>query len=96
MRRLLLPFSAAVALGYGLPAFLEGKRGDALWGELGPAMQWLTWWFLLALMARRGGREHPPTDRGSLSPRRRVVAVFTLSLFVLLFMPAWLRTVTPN
>ena len=39
-------------------------------------------------MGRRSEREHPPTDPGPLSPGRRVLAAFTLALFVLLFMPS--------
>jgi hypothetical protein len=58
-----------------------------------PASQWFVWWLLLSLMARGGGPEHPPTDPSVLSPGRRVIAFATLALFVLLFMPAWLRTV---
>jgi membrane-associated protease RseP (regulator of RpoE activity) len=96
LRRLLLPLGIGVILFYGWPAFAAGKRGDALWTELESGTPWLLWWMLLSLMARFGGREHPPIDPGPLSPRRRVLALFTLSLFVLLFMPTWLRTVTPG
>lgn len=95
LRRALFPLAIAMGLVYGVPAFSAGKRGDALWGELQPAMQWLVWWLVLSLMARGGGPEHPPTDPAPLSPRRRVLALLTLSLFVLLFMPAWMRTVIP-
>ena len=50
---------------------------------------WLMWFAVLGLIARFTGRAaHPPTDPGELSPKRRAVAVFTLALFVLLFMPA--------
>ncbi|MFI5307361.1 MAG: site-2 protease family protein, partial [Polyangiales bacterium] len=93
LRRALLPLGIAVALGYGLPAFLAGKRGDDLWNEIGAGTPWLLWWVMLGLMARGTGREHPPFDPGPLSPRRRALAWLTLSLFALLFMPAWLRTV---
>jgi membrane-associated protease RseP (regulator of RpoE activity) len=95
LRHLLFPFGIAVALAYGLPALRAGKHGEALWSEITPGLSWLTWWFLLSLLARRGGREHPPVDPGLLSPHRRVLAWFTLTLFALLFMPTWLRTVTP-
>jgi membrane-associated protease RseP (regulator of RpoE activity) len=95
VRRSLLPLGIAIAIAYGLPAFLAGQRGDALWQAASPGMQWFTWWLLLWWMARRGGQEHPPVDPGPLSPRRRALAAFTLGLFVLLFMPAWLRLVTP-
>lgn len=93
LRRALLPFAAAVGLIYGLSAYQAGARGDALWGQLMPASQWFVWWLLLSFMARGGGPEHPPTDPSVLSPARRVIAFATLALFVLLFMPAWLRAV---
>jgi len=95
LRRALFPLAIGVALAYGMPAFAAGKRGDALMGELAPGMQWLVWGLVLAVMGRGPGPEHPPTDPMPLSPRRRALACVTLSLFVLLFMPAWLRTVMP-
>ncbi len=95
LRRALFPLAIGVALAYGMPAFAAGKRGDALMGELAPGMQWLVWGVVLAVMGRGAGPEHPPTDPMPLSPRRRALACVTLSLFVLLFMPAWLRTVMP-
>jgi hypothetical protein len=58
-------------------------------------MQWLVWGLVLAVMGRGPGPEHPPTDPMPLSPGRKALACLTLSLFVLLFMPAWLRTVMP-
>jgi membrane-associated protease RseP (regulator of RpoE activity) len=97
-RRILPALGVAIGLAYFWPALAAGKHGEALWGELTPGMQWLMWWFILSMMARFSGhgREHPPTDPGSLSPRRRILAAATLSLFVLLFMPAWWRTVMPG
>jgi membrane-associated protease RseP (regulator of RpoE activity) len=95
VRHALLPLAIGVAAAYGLPAFLAGKRGDALMGELSPALAWLMWWGLLTFMGYDGKDEHPRTDPGPLSPTRRVVACLTLALFVLLFMPAWMRDVIP-
>jgi membrane-associated protease RseP (regulator of RpoE activity) len=93
LRGLLLPLAAAVSLAYGLPALFAGQTGDALYSAFSPGMQWAVWWLILRLMVRGQHREHPPTDAGTLSPRRRILACFTLALFVLLFMPAWLRAV---
>jgi membrane-associated protease RseP (regulator of RpoE activity) len=93
VRRLLLPLAIGVALAYGIPAYLQGARGDALFAGFAPGGQWLTWWILLRLMTRSGRPEHPPTDDDVLSPRRRAVAIGTLLMFVLLFMPAWLRQI---
>jgi membrane-associated protease RseP (regulator of RpoE activity) len=67
-----------------------GVRGDA-WGDIGHAFSnslfWLMWFGLLHLLMRVGGRDHPPTEPGELSPRRRLVASVSLLFFVLLFMP---------
>lgn len=96
LRRALLPLALVIAVAYGWPAFQAGKRGEALLGEAAGGIQWLVWWFVLSVMARGGDpREHPPVDAlPLLSPARRAVAWFTLSLFIVLFMPAWLRSVT--
>jgi membrane-associated protease RseP (regulator of RpoE activity) len=95
LRRLLLPLAVFVTVWYGLPPFAEGKRGWALYGEAQAGVPWLVWFAVLNAMSRMSPREHPPTDPGALSPMRRRVALFTLSLCVLLFMPAWLREIRP-
>ena len=96
MRAALLPIALCVSLAYGLGAYLAGAHGELLLNGFAPGLHWLLWWFLLRLMTRRGRREHPRTDAGELSPRRRAVAWATLALFVALFMPAWLRQVPPS
>jgi membrane-associated protease RseP (regulator of RpoE activity) len=48
---------------------------------------WAVWFVLLSLLERFSGGSHPPTEPGTLSPVRRVVAIGSLVLFVLLFMP---------
>ncbi len=96
LRRLLPVVAVAVSLSYGAPAYLKGVRGDALWNELAAGMAWLVWWGLLLLLKRATPSEHPETDPGTLSPRRRQVAVATLALFALLFMPSWMREVIPG
>ena len=94
VRKLLFPLGLGVALYYGGSAYLAGVRGDGLWNEAMVGTQWLFWGLLLYFMARRGDREHPPTEGEPLTPGRKWIARLTLALFVLLFMPAWLRTVT--
>lgn len=102
VRAALLPIALVVSLSYGLSAYLDGARGEALVESFTPGAHWAVWWLLLRFMvggfgrARRGKREHPQTDDDVLSPRRRVLAWATLALFVALFMPAWLREVTPR
>ena len=39
-------------------------------------------------MRRWVGIAHPPVDEHGMGPGRRAVAIFTLTLFVLLFMPS--------
>jgi membrane-associated protease RseP (regulator of RpoE activity) len=56
------------------------------------SLSWLVWYALLHLVMSLGGRDHPPTEPGELSPLRKVLAVVCLALFVLLFMPTPLST----
>jgi membrane-associated protease RseP (regulator of RpoE activity) len=81
---------------YNLAVFVAPVVHQRAWGELSAALSnslfWLFWFGLLILMRRMGGRDHPPTEPGELSPARRVVAVLTLILFVLLFMPTPMAT----
>ena len=95
VRRSLLPLAIGVALAYGIPEFLAGKHGYDLIAGFAPGWFWFLWWGLLSLFARGGEFEHPRVDPGPLSPTRRWLARGTLLLFVLLFMPAWLRMVEP-
>ncbi|WP_437679504.1 site-2 protease family protein [Sorangium sp. So ce131] len=71
--------------------FTRHFRAEGLPGALSAAvangMPWLTWFGVVYLMLRVGGREHPPTEPGELSPGRRAIAVVTLIFFVLLLMP---------
>ena len=80
-----------VSAAYGIPTYREGIRGDQLIYDATAGMHWLVWAFVLWLLTRATGPDHPPTEDTELSPRRRLVGWFTLSLFVLLFMPSWIR-----
>jgi len=86
-RSLLLPLFAYNALHFMLPVAL-GRSGLG-WGiAFLNSLFWLVWFLVLGGIGRlSGGGEHPPTDPSELSPKRRVIAVLTLLLFVLLFMP---------
>lgn len=48
---------------------------------------WLVWFVFLFILRRVSGGNHPPTEPGSLDKKRVAIAVVTLLLFVLLFMP---------
>ena len=60
--------------------------------ELNPAITstsaWVIWLAILLIIRLRTGGTHPPVDDGILGPKRRLVAIATLVLFVLLFMPS--------
>ncbi len=80
-----------VSAAYGVPAYLDGIRGDKLIYDAAAGMHWLVWAVVLWFLTRATGPDHPPTEDSEVSPRRRLVGWFTLSLFVLLFMPSWIR-----
>lgn len=86
-----LPFiGAAVSLAYVIPAYLSGERGEELYGEALAGMHWVVWALVLAGLMRFSGKKHPPTGPAPLSTGRKLVAVGTLVLFLLLFMPSWI------
>jgi len=69
------------------PAFRTGFSDQLLRMATSSSTPWLGWFLVLTLLERMSGGGHPPTEPGPLSPRRRAVAIGTLALFVLLFMP---------
>lgn len=86
---LLLMFALNMARFLLLPLRARGLHLEPgqLTQALSNSMFWLVWFVILIAIKRVGGRDHPPTEPGDLSPGRRAVAVFSLILFVLLFMP---------
>jgi membrane-associated protease RseP (regulator of RpoE activity) len=82
-----------VGLAYGMPTLLAKAPWELVLRDFAAGMNWIAWGMVLAVLARLGGGiAHPPTDDGELSPGRRRVAWLCLVLFVLLFMPSWMRT----
>jgi membrane-associated protease RseP (regulator of RpoE activity) len=80
---LLVPINALWRLAPGLRSGLD----DRLWSMAASAsIPWFGWFVVLTLLERWGGG-HPPTESGELSGNRRIIAIGTLVLFVLLFMP---------
>jgi membrane-associated protease RseP (regulator of RpoE activity) len=51
---------------------------------------WLAWWVVISLMARFAGERHAPLAHQPLTAGRVKIALLTLLLFPLLFMPTWL------
>jgi membrane-associated protease RseP (regulator of RpoE activity) len=76
---------------YNLVVFVAPVVWARAWGGIGQAIGnsifYLMWFGLLHLMKRVSGRDHPPTEPGPLAPWRRGVALLSLGLFILLFMP---------
>ena len=66
---------------------VKARAWSDLGGAVGNSMSWLVWFLLLGGLMRVGGRDHPPVEEGELDPIRKGIAVFSLVLFVLLFMP---------
>ncbi len=92
-----LPFLAvAVSLAYFLPSAMAGDPRSILVANLFAGTQWMVWALLLYGMTRMAGSAHPPTEDATLSPRRRWIAIATLALFALLFMPTWMRAIDPS
>jgi membrane-associated protease RseP (regulator of RpoE activity) len=89
--RLLPLLALIVSAAYGIPSYIDGHRGERLVYDASAGMHWLVWAFVLWALTRATGPNHPPTEDTDVSPRRRIVGWFTLSLFVLLFMPSWIR-----
>jgi membrane-associated protease RseP (regulator of RpoE activity) len=81
---LLVPINAAWRLA---PALHSGLDDRLISMAVSASTPWLGWFVVLTLLERMSGGGHPPTEAGELSPARRIVAIGTLVLFVLLFMP---------
>jgi membrane-associated protease RseP (regulator of RpoE activity) len=69
------------------PVLRHGFSTELLGTALSASLPWFGWFFILSLLERASGGRHPPTEPAPLSPARRVVAIGTLVLFILLFMP---------
>jgi membrane-associated protease RseP (regulator of RpoE activity) len=72
------------------PLVLRGRAvgwDKVSWLPVSAATVWISIFVLLFILRAVSGADHPPVDEARLSPKRRVVAIVTLALFVLLFMP---------
>ena len=93
IRRALIPLFLYNAVSFTAPMLLGTAKPD-WWNALNNSLFWLMWFGVLGLLARfSGGTDHPPCERGELSPWRRWVAWLSLALFVVLFMPTPLSQV---
>jgi membrane-associated protease RseP (regulator of RpoE activity) len=87
----LLHWGLLVMFLYNAARFVGPVVMHQRWDEIDQAISnssfWFVWFLFIHILMRVGGRDHPPTNPGELSPVRRAVAGFSLLLFVLLFMP---------
>ena len=83
---LLLVF-AYNAVRFVIPAALPWRGWDPVEDALGNSTFWLVWYGLIWVIKRVGGEDHPPTEPGELHPVRKGLAVLSLVMFALLFMP---------
>ena len=81
---LVFAFNAVRFLG---PAMLPWRGWEPVKDALGNSTFWLVWYVLIMVIKRVGGDDHPPTEPGELSPVRKGLAVLSLVMFGLLFMP---------
>ncbi len=93
-RRALHGLLALALLISGVAMIHEWRLGHskgAIMSAAAAGMHWGIWWLLLHFMTRANEGRHPPTAPSELSTGRRVLAWCTLALFLLLFMPTWIR-----
>jgi membrane-associated protease RseP (regulator of RpoE activity) len=83
---LLLAIFAYNLARFAGPVVLHRDWGN-LWQAAGNSVFWLMWYVLIRGILRVGGPDHPPTEPGELHPVRKGLAVLSLVLFALLFMP---------
>ena len=92
-----LLFAAAIVIGTlaGAQACSAGQGRDEIAEAFLSGIHWFMWATVLAVMSHLAKGEHPPVEPGTLTPKRKLLAWFTLLLFILLFMPTWITTRGP-
>lgn len=91
--RFSLPVVALItASALAFPVWQSGAPVMQIAEAASGGIHWLVWFGMLTLLARMAGDGHPPTDDDVLSRGRRLVAIGTLLLFIVLFMPWWVRS----
>jgi membrane-associated protease RseP (regulator of RpoE activity) len=87
LRAGLLVLTAFNFVSFAIP-IAQGRLAMPWTGALLNSSSWLVWWIVLGVIAAASGSaDHPPCEPEPLSSARKVVAVTSLVLFVLLFMP---------
>ena len=92
VRNMLPVIAISTSAWLAFAAWRAGSSWERISSEAQGGIHWMVWFIVLLVMARFSGSDHPPTNEGELSPRRRIIAIGTLEIFVLIFMPAWVRS----
>jgi membrane-associated protease RseP (regulator of RpoE activity) len=90
-RKLLFAAAIVISATAGARAWRAGQGTDEIAEALLSGIHWFMWATVLSVMAHLAHGEHPPVEEGQLTPKRRLLAWFTLLMFILLFMPTWIR-----
>jgi membrane-associated protease RseP (regulator of RpoE activity) len=85
-RRGLLLIFAYNFVRFVVPVLLHQSR-QSLSDAIMSSLFWLMWYGVTGLMARFSGEDHPPFEPAPLDRSRQLVAVASLLLFVLIFLP---------
>ena len=90
----MIAFALAIGCYYGGRAFLAGGGLGEIATEALTGFFWVAWALVLYILKRAGRGYHPPVSGDEKLGRNRfIIAVATLVLFVLLFMPVPIRVV---
>jgi len=82
----MLVIAAYNAIKFVLPALLH-RSHQSVQAAIGTSAFWLVWYGFTALIAQFSGEDHPPFEPAPLDLKRRLVAIGSLLLFVLIFLP---------
>lgn len=90
VRKLLFTAAILISAIAGFGSWRGGHGTDDIAEALLSGIHWFMWATVLSVMAHLAKGEHPPVEPGVLTPKRKLLAWFTLLMFVLLFMPTWI------
>jgi len=76
---------------YGILAYLRGANTEVLLHESLTGFNWIVWATVLKLLEKLGTKKHPPVDDMEIDRIRLYIGIFTMILFLFLFMPVPLK-----
>jgi len=91
--RLLFLFGISVSLYFGVDAWSRELPPAKITEAAMPGFSWVFLGIVMALVFRKKGFHHPPTDDDKLSKRGKVAGIIALVVFIVTFMPVVMRPV---